>query len=210
MGKCIFAWATSAVLFASGSIARAQQLRADIGVTTERQGVSLNVDGRYYYAKYKLFALGRLFINEPDSDALKQPVGNHDELAVEAVAGRFFRGGSFLIGPLAGVDSNKRVLAGADISTKVYRHTVAYLGYGKIATDSTHVNGSRHRLMIDLKRDEKFFLRLDWKTERSHRGHLRLGVEFNTRIDKLNLPVNAEPFWNFREKQIGVRLGMRL
>jgi len=210
MGKCISAWATLAVLFASASIAQAQQVRAEVGITTERQGISLNVDGRYYHSKYKLFALGRLFISEPDNDALKQPISNDNALSFEAVAGRFFRTGSFMIGPLAGMDSNKRVLAGADLSTKVYRHTVAYIGYGKFATDATHVNGSRHRLMIDLKRDQKFFLRLDWKTELSRQGHLRLGVEFNTRIDKLNLPVLVEPFWNFRANQVGLRLGTRL
>jgi hypothetical protein len=37
-----------------------------------------------------------------------------------------------------------------------------------------------------------------------------LGVEFNTRIDKLNLPIYAEPFWNFRASQVGLRVGIRL
>ena len=103
-----------------------------------------------------------------------------------------------------------RVLAGADISTKVLRHTVAYIGYGKIATDSTRVNGMRHRLMFDLKKDEKFFLRLDWRTEGDRQEHCRLGVEFNTRIDKLNLPIYVEPFWSFTDTRVGFRIGTRL
>ena len=212
MGKCLSAWAMSAVLFASVSSAQAQQVRADVGLTSERQGVSINIDARYYNSKYKMFALGRLFIDEPNSDALKQlsPARNDNPLALEAVVGRYFRGGSFLVGPLGGIDSNKRVLAGADISTKVLRHTVAYIGYGKIATDSTRVNGMRHRLMFDLKKDEKFFLRLDWRTEGDRQEHCRLGVEFNTRIDKLNLPIYVEPFWSFTDTRVGFRIGTRL
>lgn len=212
MGKCLSAWATSAVLFALASTAQAQQVRADVGLTSERQGVSINIEARYYNSKYKVFALGRLFIDEPNSHALKdqQSPGNSNPLALEAVVGRFFRGGSLLVGPLAGIDSNRRVLAGADISTKVLRHTLVYLGYGKFATDSTHVNGMRHRLMFDLKKDEKFFLRLDWRTEGNKHEHCRLGLEFNTRIDKLNLPIYVEPFWNFTDKRVGFRLGTRL
>jgi hypothetical protein len=210
MVKYFATWATLAFLLALVSTAQAQQLRADVGLTSERQGISINVDVRYYIPKYKMFALGRLFIEEPDGDALRLPTRDRNPISLEMVVGRSFRAGSMLIAPLAGIDSNKRVLAGADISTKVYRHTVAYLGYGKIASDSAHVNGMRHRLIFDLKKDEKIFLRFDWRTEGPRQEHCRLGVEFNTRIDKLNLPVYAEPFWNFTDKQLGLRLGMRL
>lgn len=210
MGKCFAAWATSAVLFALASSAQAQQVRADVGLTTERHGVSINIDARYYNSKYKMFVLGRVFIDEPDSDVMKEPIRNDNPLALELAVGRFFRGGSLLIAPLGGIDSSRRIIAGADISTKVLHHAIAYLGYGKIATESTRVNGMRHRLMFDLKKDEKFFLRLDWRTEGKRQEHCRLGVEFNTRIDRLNLPVYVEPFWNFTGKQVGIRLGMRL
>lgn len=213
MGKCFSAWATSAVLFALATCAQAQQVRADVGLTSERHGVSINIDARYYNSRYKTFALGRLFVDEPDSDAMKEPaspIRNNNPLALEVVVGRYFRGGSFLVAPVGGIDSNKRVITGADLSTKAFRHAIAYLGYGKIATDSTRVSGMRHRLMFDLKKDEKFFLRLDWRTEGDAQKHCRLGVEFNTRIDRLNLPVYLEPFWNFTDKQVGFRLGTRL
>lgn len=210
MGKWLAAWATSAILFALVSTAQAQQVRADVGITTERHGISINVDGRYYNSNYKMFVLGRLFIDEPNSDARKEPVRNDNPLTVEIAVGRFFRTGSFLLGPLAGIDSNKRVIAGADVSTKLHRHTVAYLGYARLATDSSRFNGMRHRLMFDIKKDEKFFLRLDWRTEGGKQEHCRVGVEFNTRIDKLNLPVYVEPFWNFTDKRVGLRLGTRL
>jgi len=210
MRKYFATWATSAILLALASTANAQQIRADVGLSTERQGVSINVDGRYYNSRYKIFALGRLFINEPDNDTPIGPFRNNNPLTVEAAVGRFFRAGGTLVGPLGGFDSKKRIIAGADFITKVRQHTVAYLGYGKIATDSTDVNGMRHRLMVDLKKDEKLFLRLDWKTEGSRNEHCRLGVEFHTRIDKLNLPIYVEPFWNFADKRLGLRLGTRL
>ena len=210
MAKYFATWATSAILLALASNAEAQQVRADVGLTTERQGISINVDGRYYNSRYKVFALGRLFINEPDDGVSAQPFRNDNQLAVEVAVGRFFRAGSSLLGPLAGFDSKKRLIAGADFSTKLRHHTVAYLGYGKFATDSTHVNGMRHRFMLDLKKDEKLFLRLDWKTEGSRHEHCRLGVEFDTRIDKLNLPIYLEPFWNFADNRVGLRLGTRL
>jgi hypothetical protein len=210
MGRFFASWATSIVLLALASTADAQQVRADVGVTTERQGVSLNVDARYTATKYKLFALGRVFINEPESQALKQPPRYDNPIALEVVVGRFFRSGSSMFSPIVGFDTNKRIIAGADARTTLIRRTISYIGYGNFATDDRHTNAMRHRVMFDLLRDEKLFLRFDWRKEGSKQEHCRLGVEYNTRIDKLNLPVYLEPFWNFTPGQIGVRVGARL
>jgi hypothetical protein len=196
-------------LFALGIRADAQQLRGEIAVTAERQGVSLNIDANYYNSRLKLFALARVFVDETKTiDEPGKESANPFEL--EAAVGRLFRKGTLIVGPLAGLDSKKRVLAGANVVTKLRRHTVAYLGYAGLATDSEHPDGMRHRLMFDLRKDEKLFLRLDWKREGSRHEHCRLGVEFHTRVDKLNLPVYIEPFWNFAGSQVGVRLGTRL
>jgi hypothetical protein len=51
---------------------------------------------------------------------------------------------------------------------------------------------------------------MDWKTEGKTNEHFRLGVELHTRVDKLNLPVYLEPFWNFVGSQIGFRVGARI
>jgi hypothetical protein len=197
------------VLLVISSRTEAQQVRGEIGVTAERQGVSINIDGHYYNSKLRMFALARLFVNEPDS--YRQPSNRAaNPPTVEAAVGRFFRKGTFIAGPLAGVDSNKRVIAGGKLVTKLHRHTFEYLGYARIATESNYNNGARHRIMFDVLKDEKLFLRLDWKTEGSRNEHCRVGVEFHRRIDRLNLPVYAEPFWSITSKQFGVRVGTRL
>lgn len=202
-------WLTAVVTLALAANAEGQQVRGEVSLTTQRQGVSINSDARYYQYKYQLFALARIFINEPDS-SMKQPMKSSGSLAIEAAAGRFFLKGASALGPLVGLDSNRRVLAGASLVTKLRSHSIAYLGYARFATDSRHTNGTRHRLMFDLKRNEKLFLRLDWKTEGHKEEHCRLGVEFDTRVNRLNLPVYVEPFWDFAAKQIGIRLGIKL
>jgi hypothetical protein len=197
------------VLPVVASSAHAQQVTGDIALAAERGDVSLNIDANYYNSKLRIFALARLFVNEPDS--YKQPTDRgSNPLTAEAAVGRFFRKGTFMAAPLAGVDSNKRVIAGGKLLTKLRRHTFEYLGYARIATDSYYDNGSRHRIMFDIMKDQKFFLRMDWKTEGNRSEHCRLGVELHKRIDRLNLPVYAEPFWNFSAKQFGVRVGTRL
>ena len=201
---------TSVFIVSLATNAEGQQVRGEVSLTTERQGVSINSDARFYQAKYQLFALARIFINEPDG-SLKQPMETSTgSLTIEAAVGRFFMKGSSAVGPLAGVDSDKRVLTGASLVTKLRLHSLAYLGYVRFATDSRHTNGTRHRLLFDLKKNEKVFLRLDWKTEGDRNEHCRLGVEFDARINRLNLPVYIEPFWDFAPRQIGVRVGLKL
>ena len=202
-------WLTLASMFVLAAQADAQQVRGEVSVTTERQGVSLNSDVRFYQSRYQFFALARIFINEPDLSR-KQPVDSADSLGIEAAAGRYFLRGSTVLGPLAGLDSNKRILAGGILTARPGGHSINYLGYARLATDSQHTNGSRHRLLFDLKSNEKFFLRLDWKTEGKRHEHCRLGVEFDARIDRLNLPAYVEPFWDFANKRIGIRVGIKL
>jgi hypothetical protein len=197
------------VLLVISSGAQAQKVRGEIGVTAERQGVSINIDGDYYNSNLRVFALARLFINEPDSYK-QDPNRENNPLTIEAAAGHLFRKGTFIAGPLAGVDSNKRVIAGGKLLTKLHRHTIEYLGYARLATNSQYDNGARHRILFDVLKDEKLFLRLDWKTEGNRTEHCRLGMEFHKRIDRLNLPVFAEPFWSFTSRQFGVRVGTRL
>ena len=199
------------VLLAFGSNAQAQQVRGDIAMTAERGEVSINIEANYYNSKLHIFALGRLFLNETDSYTKQASQwGSKNALTMEAAIGRFFRKGIFIAGPLAGVDSNRRPIAGGKILTKLHRHTFEYLGYAKLATNSDHDNGSRHRVLFDIMKDEKFFLRMDWKTEGKRTEHCRLGVELHRRIDRLNLPVYVEPFWSLNSKQFGVRAGIRL
>jgi hypothetical protein len=187
----------------------AQQLRADVGLTTEKHGVSVNVDGTYYNLKYKIFAMGRLFLNEPDR--YDQPENkNNSQIDVEAAVGPAWQKRGNIFGPIVGFDSYGRVLAGGNLVTKLFNHTVAYLGYGRLATDSDHGNGMRHRLMFDVMKDQRIFLRFDLKTERGKAEHCRLGAEFHTRINKLNLPLYFEPFWNFTDSLPGIRIGTRL
>ena len=202
-------WLTIAFMFALAAHAEGQQVRGEVSLTTERQGLSLNSDVRFYQSKYQFFALARVFINEPDLSR-KQPVDRADSLGIEAAAGRYFLRGSTVFGPLAGLDSSKRILAGGIVTARPGGHSINYLGYARLATDSQHTNGSRHRLLFDLKTNEKFFLRLDWKTEGKIHEHCRLGVEFDARIDRLNLPVYVEPFWDFANKRIGIRVGIKL
>ena len=202
-------WLTTLILLALASHAEGPQVRGEVNLATERQGLSLNSDVRFYQAKYQFFAVGRIFINEPDLSR-KQPINNTDSLGIEAAAGRYFRSGTTVLGPLAGIDSNKRILAGGSLIAKPAGHSFAYLGYVRFATDSHHTNGSRHRLMFDLKKNEKLFLRLDWKTEGKTHEHCRLGVEFDARIDRLNLPAFVEPFWDLAAKRIGIRVGIKL
>jgi len=202
-------WLTVVVVFALASIAEGQQVRGEVSLATERQGVSLNSDVRFYQSRYQIFALARIFINEPDTSN-KQPIEGTDSLGIEAAAGRFFRTGTTVLGPLAGLDSNKRILAGATLNAKPRGHSITYLGYARFATDSQHTNGTRHRLIFDLRKNEKLFLRLDWKTEGNSHEHCRLGVEFDVRIDRLNLPAYVEPFWDFAAKRIGLRVGIKL
>ena len=202
-------WLTLAFMFVLAAQADAQQVRGEVSVTTERQGVSLNSDVRFYQSRYQFFALARIFINEPDLSR-KQPVESADSLGIEAAAGRYFLRGSTVLGPLAGLDSNRRILAGGILTTRPGGHSINYLGYARIATDSRHTNGTRHRLIFDLKKNEKVFLRLDWKTEGKRHEHCRLGVEFDARIDRLNLPAYVEPFWDFANKRIGIRVGLKL
>lgn len=197
------------VMLVMGSSAPAQQVRGEIAMSAEREEVSINIEANYFNSRLRMFALARLFLNE--ADAHKEPTSRvRNPLSMEAAVGRYFRKGTFIAGPLAGVDSNKRVIAGGRILTKLYRHTFEYLGYARIATDSNYDNGSRHRIMFDIMKDEKFFLRMDWKTEGGRNEHRRLGVELHKRIDRLNLPVFVEPFWSFNSRQFGVRVGTRL
>ena len=202
-------WLTLVLVFVLATQAEAQQVRGEVSLATERQGVSLNSDVRFYQSRYQFFALARIFINEPDLSR-KQPVDSADSLGIEAAAGRYFLRGSTVLGPLAGLDSNKRILAGGILTARPGGHSINYLGYARLATDSQHTNGSRHRLLFDLKSNEKFFLRLDWKTEGKRHEHCRLGVEFDARIDRLNLPAYVEPFWDFANKRIGIRVGIKL
>ena len=201
--------AAALLLFVVVPAARAQQVRSEVALTTERRGASVNVDAQYYGFKNRMFAIGRMFMGEPDEEPAAT-VGNSSTIAIEVAAGPQFRNGLYIFGPLAGIDSKRRVLAGGNLLTKVRSHTVAYLGYVKIATDPERRNGMRHRVMFDLKKDQKLFLRLDWKTEGARHEHCRLGVEFHRRIDKLNLPIYLEPFWNVPVRQIGIRIGTRL
>src|SRR6185503_17815251 len=100
-------WLTVIVVFALASIAEGQQVRGEVSLTTERQGVSLNSDVRFYQARYQFFALARIFINEVDASR-KQPTESSGSLGIEAAAGRYFRIGATALGPLGGIDSNKR------------------------------------------------------------------------------------------------------
>jgi hypothetical protein len=197
------------ILLLPASAARGQEVKAEVGVTTERQGVSLNVGVSFYHSRSRFMALGRLFINEPDASRVDRPPQTMTP-TVEAAVGRSFLKGHVVVSPLAGLDSNKRVLVGGQLVAEVRSRTFSYLGYARIATDSDHVNGSRHRFLFSLTRNQRFILRLDWKTESDNHEHCRLGVEFHARIDKLNLPLFAEPFWNFPDKRIGIRVGTRL
>ena len=200
---------TSVLIVVLSAKAEGQQVRGEVSLTTERQGVSINSDVRYYQQKHQFFALARIFINERD-DAAGQPMQSAGSLTIEAGAGRFFRIGAVMLGPLLGFDSDKRVLAGASLVAKLRGHSIAYLGYARFATNSEHDNGTRHRMLFDLQQHEKLFLRLDWKTEGHTQEHNRLGVELDTRIDKLNLPVYVEPFWDFASRRPGIRLGLKL
>jgi len=202
-------WLTVLFMLVLAAQAEAQQVRGEVSLATERQGVSLNSDARFYQSRYQFFALARIFINEPDLSR-KKPVDSADSLGIEAAAGRYFLRGATLLGPLAGIDSTKRILAGGTLTTKLGGHSIVYLGYARFATDSEHTNGTRHRFMFDLKKNEKLFLRLDWKTEGKRHEHSRLGVEFDARIDRLNLPAYVEPFWDFANKRIGIRVGIKL
>jgi hypothetical protein len=202
-------WLTAVVVLAVAAKSEAQQVRGEVSLTTERQGVSLNSDVRFYQSRHQFFALARIFINEPDASE-KQPTESTGSLGIEAAAGRYFRRGATAVGPLAGIDSNKRILAGATFLTNPRGHSIVYTGYVRVATDSQHTNGTRHRLIFDLRKNEKLFLRLDWKTEGSRHEHSRLGLEFDARIDRLNLPVYLEPFWDFAAKRIGIRVGIKL
>src|SRR5215467_12720874 len=183
-------WVTF-LLVASVGEASAQQLRADVGLTTEKHGVSVNVDGTYYNLKYKIFAIGRLFLNEPEKDPLPAEK-NNGQIGVEAAVGPAFQKRGNIFGPIVGFDSFGRVLAGGNAVTKLFNHTVAYIGYGMLATNSDHGNAMRHRLMFDVMKDQRIFLRFDLKTERGRAEHCRLGAEFHTRINKLNLPLYFE------------------
>ena len=200
---------TSVLIVALAAKAGAQQVRGEVSLTTERQGISINSDVRYYQPKNHFFALARIFINEPDG-SMKQPAANAASLEIEAAAGRSFTKGALMLGPLLGFDSDKRVLAGASLVARLRGHSIAYLGYVRVATSAEHTNGTRHRLLFDLKKNEKLLLRLDWKTEGNRQEHSRLGMEFDTRIDKLNLPVYVEPFWDFPARRPGIRLGIKL
>ena len=202
-------WLTVIVVFALAAKAEGQQVRGEVSLTTERHGVSLNSDVRLYQSRYQFFALARIFINEPDTSR-KQQIESTGSLGIEAAAGRYFRRGATALGPLAGIDSNKRILAGATFLAKPQGHSIVYTGYARFATDSQHRNGTRHRLIFDLRTNEKLFLRLDWKTEGSTQEHCRLGIEFDARIDRLNLPVYVEPFWDLASKRIGIRVGIKL
>ena len=196
------------ILPALSSTVHAQHVRAEAAVTTESKGASINLDLTYYHSKSKLVALGRFFIHEPQSNI--EPGRRNQELTFEAALGRIFRAGHYVVTPLAGMDSEKRIIGGANLATTIHRHTITYLGYANLAVEPDDRNGMRHRLMIDLNRVEKMFLRMDWKMAGNTQEHLRVGVEFHTRIDKMNLPVYLEPFWNFPAKQIGFRVGTRL
>jgi hypothetical protein len=196
------------ILFVLTSTGYGQHVRAEAAVTTESKGASVNLDLNYYHSKSRLIALGRLFIHEPQINS--EPNRRPQDLTFEAAVGRLFRKGQYLFTPLAGIDSEMRIIAGTSLATTIHRHTVAYLGYANLAVESDDRNGMRHRVMIDLNRVEKMFLRMDWKMSGKTQEHFRLGVEFHTRIDKMNLPVYLEPFWNFPAKQVGFRVGTRL
>ena len=187
--------------------AQAQQLRVELALTTEKSGASVNIDANYYNSRYRILAVGRLFVDELESESFRT---KKNPLAFEALAGPVFRHGTHVIAPMGGVDSKKRVIVGANYVTRIFQHTTGYLGYIKLASASDEVNSSRHRVLFDFRKDQKIFVRLDWKTIANENEHLRMGAEFHTRIDKLNLPVYVEPFWDFSHKYVGVRLGTRL
>jgi hypothetical protein len=207
----LYAGILSLCLFFVGAFAsnaNGQQLRAELAVTVAEGGATINTDLNYYNSKYRMFAFARLFIDEPDG---REPESkNKVPLVAEFGGGPLFRHGIHIIGPLGGIDSKKRVIAGANYVTKLFQRTTGYLGYVNLATTSDEVNASRHRILFDMKKDQKIFLRLDWKTEGSRHEHCRVGAEFHTRIDKMNLPVYLEPFWDFAGKSVGLRVGTRL
>lgn len=200
-------WTLPLCLVALGTAAQAQQTRSEVAFTAEQHGVFLNVDLSYNRSNF--FAVARVFIDEEDR---RPQVRQHGEnpLTAEGGLGVLIRTGSTVIGPLAGVDTERRVVAGSALVTKIFNLGVSYLGYAKLSTGSTYKHVSRHRLLIDLNKDKRVFLRWDWKTEAMEQGHSRLGIEFHTRWDKANLPIYVEPFWNFVGKQIGVRIGTKL
>jgi hypothetical protein len=187
--------------------AQAQRTRSEVAFTAEQHGVSLNVD--LSYNRPSFFGVARIFIDEEDRVARARPLVDSPFIA-EGGVGILIRTGSTVIGPLAGLDTERRVVAGSAFMTKVFNHGIAYLGYAKLSTRSTYEHVTRHRLLIDLNKDKRLFLRWDWKTEARKQAHSRVGIEFHTRWDKANLPIYVEPFWNFVGKQVGVRIGTKL
>jgi hypothetical protein len=200
-------WTGVAVLLLSVSTVSAQDVRVDLGVTAERSGASLNVD--LHYNTRRFFGVARIFIDEQQTNHEPRNVDDNSFVA-EGGVGVLLRKGQTMIGPLAGVDTRGRVIAGSAFAGKFLDHFFSYLGYAELPTTSTHQTGTRHRLLVDLKKDKKLFLRWDWKTVESSQEHSRLGIEFHTKFHKANLPVYVEPYWNFVGRQLGVRAGIKL
>src|SRR5262245_41778058 len=85
---------------------QAQNVRADLGVIGERSGVNLNVD--LTYNNKRLFGLARIFTGEETEESRREPGLSNSTFLAEAAGGIIFRKNTNVVGPLAGIDTDKR------------------------------------------------------------------------------------------------------